>query len=88
MTDDSVDLSIEEEEAEQPPTQQKEEGMKHEETNERRLMRNVSNTKSTTLLNQTKEVKRPFLVQTKLKDAKGHASALLKRGSSVTKLDF
>lgn len=55
VTDDSVDLSIEEEEAEQPPPQHKVEGMKHEEGNERRLMRNISNTKSTsTLLNQAK----------------------------------
>lgn len=54
VTDNSVDLSIEEEEAEHAPPQHKQEGMKHEETNERRLMRNVSNTKSTTLLNHAK----------------------------------
>jgi hypothetical protein len=51
-------------------------------------MKNVTNTKSTILLNQNKDIKRPFLVQTKLKETKGHTSSLLKRGGSVTKLDF
>jgi hypothetical protein len=54
-TDDSVDLSVEEEEAEQPPVQlEGAEVVKQDGPNERRLMRNVSNTKSTTLLHQSK----------------------------------
>lgn len=50
-------------------------------------MRNVSNTKSTTLLQNIKEVKRPFLVQTKAKETSGLVNHSLKlRNSSTSKL--